>query len=161
MSIESYITLVTSDSYVPGALVLAHRLLDLGTTKQLACLVTPNISTVAKSHLSSLFHDLILVDTIKSDSITNLSLLGRLDLIETLTKLHVFRLEQFDKVVFLDADTYPIKLIDELFKKPSFSAAPDIGWPDCFNSGVFVVEPSITMYSDLIQLASEKGSFDG
>ncbi|KAI9258220.1 nucleotide-diphospho-sugar transferase [Phascolomyces articulosus] len=165
MTLHVYVTLVTTDSYVPGALVLAHRLRDLGTNKHLACLVTPNnVSSQAKTWLSQCFHDVISVDTIKNESttaMTNLTLLGRPDLIETLTKLHVFRLTQYDKIVFLDADTYPIRLIDDLFERPSFSAAPDIGWPDCFNSGVFVVEPSLTVYSDLIQLASKKGSFDG
>ncbi|TMW39365.1 hypothetical protein DOY81_015555, partial [Sarcophaga bullata] len=43
---------------------------------------------------------------------------------------------------------------DELFEREEFSAAPDVSWPDCFNSGVFV--PSVpTDYAhaaDLIQL---------
>ena len=35
---------------------------------------------------------------------------------------------------------------DELFDREQFSAAPDPGWPDCFNSGVFVFTPSIETY---------------
>ena len=35
---------------------------------------------------------------------------------------------------------------DELFERQEFSAAPDPGWPDCFNSGVFVFVPSIDTY---------------
>ena len=35
---------------------------------------------------------------------------------------------------------------DELFDREEFSAAPDAGWPDCFNSGVFVFVPSINTY---------------
>ena len=31
-----------------------------------------------------------------------------------------------------------MKNSDELFDRNEFSAAPDAGWPDCFNSGVFV-----------------------
>jgi glycogenin glucosyltransferase len=33
-------TLVMSDSYLPGAMILAHSLKDTGTTKQLVALVT-------------------------------------------------------------------------------------------------------------------------
>ena len=35
---------------------------------------------------------------------------------------------------------------DELFDREEFSAAPDAGWPDCFNSGVFVFVPSQKTY---------------
>ena len=35
---------------------------------------------------------------------------------------------------------------DELFQREEFSASPDPGWPDCFNSGVFVFVPSVETY---------------
>jgi glycogenin len=50
---------------------------------------------------------------------------------------------------------------DELFERDELSAAPDVGWPDCFNSGVFVFVPSVDTYGKLIQFAAEAGSFDG
>ena len=51
--------------------------------------------------------------------------------------------------------------IDELFDRREFSAAPDPGWPDCFNSGVFVFQPSLETHSLLLQHATDHGSFDG
>lgn len=51
--------------------------------------------------------------------------------------------------------------IDDLFEREELSAAPDPGWPDCFNSGVFVYQPSVETYNQLLHLASEQGSFDG
>jgi len=51
--------------------------------------------------------------------------------------------------------------VDDLFDREELSAAPDIGWPDCFNSGVFVYRPSEETYSALLQLAITQGSFDG
>lgn len=51
--------------------------------------------------------------------------------------------------------------IDDLFEREELSAAPDPGWPDCFNSGVFVYQPSVETYNQLLRLASEQGSFDG
>lgn len=50
---------------------------------------------------------------------------------------------------------------DELFEREELSAAPDVGWPDCFNSGVFVYRPSLDTFSKITQFALEKGSFDG
>ena len=51
--------------------------------------------------------------------------------------------------------------IDELFDHEELSAAPDVGWPDCFNSGLFVYRPSLETYSALVHFAVTKGSFDG
>ena len=51
--------------------------------------------------------------------------------------------------------------IDDLFEREELSASSDIGWPDCFNSGVFVYRPSHDTYSSLLQLAATTGSFDG
>jgi glycogenin glucosyltransferase len=39
---DAYITLVLNDSYLPGAMVLGHSLRDVGVTKKLAVLVTPD-----------------------------------------------------------------------------------------------------------------------
>ena len=50
---------------------------------------------------------------------------------------------------------------DELFSRDEFSAAPDPGWPDCFNSGVYVYTPSQDTYSKLVTFAQQQGSFDG
>jgi len=51
--------------------------------------------------------------------------------------------------------------VDDLFDREELSAAPDVGWPDCFNSGVFVYRPSEETYAALLQLAITVGSFDG
>ncbi|MGH0174700.1 UNVERIFIED_CONTAM: hypothetical protein FKN15_068986 [Acipenser sinensis] len=51
--------------------------------------------------------------------------------------------------------------VDELFDREEISAAPDPGWPDCFNTGVFVFRPSLQTYNRLFQFAVEHGSFDG
>ena len=41
---QAYVTLVTSDSYVLGALVLAHSLRKSKTTRNIVCLATATIS---------------------------------------------------------------------------------------------------------------------
>ncbi|XP_041055290.1 glycogenin-2 isoform X4 [Carcharodon carcharias] len=61
----------------------------------------------------------------------------------------------------MDADTLVCNNIDDLFEREELSAAPDPGWPDCFNTGVFVYRPSIETYNQLLQFATENGSFDG
>lgn len=54
-----------------------------------------------------------------------------------------------------------VKNSDELFDRDELSAAPDVGWPDCFNSGVFVFRPSQQTFDSLTSFAMSQGSFDG
>jgi glycogenin glucosyltransferase len=62
----------------------------------------------------------------------------------------------------LDADCVVLQNIDNLFEREEFSAAPDAGWPDCFNSGVFVYQPSKETFTQLMIFASQQNvSFDG
>lgn len=63
--------------------------------------------------------------------------------------------------MFLDADTLVLRNADELFTRPDFSAASDIGWPDSFNSGVFVYVPNNETYRQLVDFAVTHGSYDG
>lgn len=48
---------------------------------------------------------------------------------------------------------------DELFEREELSAAPDVGWPDCFNSGVFVFRPNLETFEKLTQFAVQKGMY--
>ncbi|XP_052661075.1 glycogenin-1 isoform X2 [Harpia harpyja] len=111
--------------------------------------------------LEKVFDEVILVNVLDSGDSAHLALMKRPELGVTLTKLHCWELTQFSKCVFMDADTMVLSNIDELFEREELSAAPDPGWPDCFNSGVFVYRPSIETYNQLLQFATEKGSFDG
>lgn len=157
---EAYVTLLVTDSYAPGALVLAQRLRELGTTRDIAVMVTANVSTATRKDLKLVFDRIIDIDKMDSGQADNLALLGRPELGVTFSKLQLWQLD-YDKVVFLDADVLPMRLVDELFDRPEFSAAPDAGWPDCFNSGVFVAVPNKDTYRQLCDLAASKGSFDG
>uniref|UniRef100_A0A671KQ90 Glycogenin 2 n=1 Tax=Sinocyclocheilus anshuiensis TaxID=1608454 RepID=A0A671KQ90_9TELE len=49
----------------------------------------------------------------------------------------------------------------ELFEYEGLSAAPDPGWPDCFNSVVFVFRPSLNTHIQIMEHTAQHGSFDG
>ncbi|XP_050313175.1 cell surface glycoprotein 1-like isoform X1 [Anthonomus grandis grandis] len=157
----AWVTLATNDSYSLGALVLAHSLKQAGTVHQLAVLITPGVTRAMREKLETVFNVVKEVNVLDSRDEANLKLLKRPELGVTFTKLHCWTLTEFDKCVFLDADTLVLQNADELFERDEFSAAPDVGWPDCFNSGVFVYRPSLQTYESLIQFALERGSFDG
>ncbi|KAG9222545.1 hypothetical protein CCMSSC00406_0002880 [Pleurotus cornucopiae] len=167
----AFVTLVTSDAYLPGALTLAAALKDVHPSPVLppevefetVCLVTPeNVDVSSIKLLRRAFNVVVGVETIVQQDDSGLRLLGRPDLNTVLTKLHVFRLIQYSKIVFLDADVLPIRPLSHLFTLPhEFAAVPDVGWPDIFNSGVLLLTPGEAKFTELNELLKTKGSWDG
>ncbi|KAJ8415134.1 hypothetical protein AAFF_G00008320 [Aldrovandia affinis] len=158
---EAFVTLATNDVYSQGALVVGQCLRRHGTSRQTVVMVGPHVSQGERAALARVFHHVKEVDVLDSSDRAHLTMMGRPELGVTLTKLHCWALTQYTKCVFLDADTLVLCNVDELFDREELSAAPDPGWPDCFNSGVFVFRPSLQTHDRLLQWAREHGSFDG
>jgi len=161
MATEAWVTLATNDSYAVGVMVLAHSLQAVKTTRPLVVMVGDHVSPAMRSQLSQVCCLVKDVSILDSEDSAHLALLARPELGVTFTKLHCWTLTDYTKCVFLDADTLVVRHCDELFDREELSAAPDAGWPDCFNSGVFVYRPSMETYSKLLEFAVNQGSFDG
>lgn len=102
------------------------------------------------------------VPRIRNEHPANLSLMNRRDLHSAFTKINLWRQLQFSKIVYIDADVVAYRAPDELFQLPqAFSAAPDIGWPDIFNTGVMVLTPNMADYYTMMAMAEKGISFDG
>ncbi|KAK2070760.1 hypothetical protein P8C59_005231 [Phyllachora maydis] len=160
---DVYASLLLTDTYLPGALVLAHSLRDAGTAKKLAILVTlDSVSAEVITQLKAMYDYVIPVSRVRNDRSNNLSLMNRPDLHSAFTKISLWRQTQFRKIVYIDADVVAYRAPDELFDLPyAFAAAPDIGWPDIFNTGVMVLTPNQGDYYALTALAERGVSFDG
>ncbi|TID24450.1 glycosyltransferase family 8 protein [Venturia nashicola] len=160
---DVYCTLVMNDAYLPGAAVLAHSLRDGGTKKKIVALITTEtLSAEAVTELQALFDIVIPVPRTVNPNPANLFLMNRGDLLYTFTKIALWRQTQFRKIVYIDSDVVALRAPDELFDiEAPFAAAPDIGWPDAFNSGVMVISPNMGEYWALQTLASVGDSFDG
>lgn len=158
---QAFVTLVTNDIYCQGALVVGKSLRNHNTSRQLVVMITSQVTSRMRAILARVFDDVVEVDTLDSADSVRLSLLKRPELGITFTKLQCWTLTRYTKCVYMDADTIVLCNIDELFDRDELSAAPDSGWPDCFNSGVFVFKPSIEMFGRLLQFAESHGSFDG
>ncbi|RLV84656.1 Glycogenin-2 [Meyerozyma sp. JA9] len=173
-------TLLYSDDYLPGALVLAIALKKLFakyqsvTSPKLCVLIDRQAFSANHLHLLSEFYDdLVDIDPIitKDEDILNNDL-GRPDLDKTYSKILLWSLTQYDKILYLDADTLPningsltvVDLLNLDFPQNKILAAPDSGFPDIFNSGMFMLRPNIVDFNRLSQLASSSDgsvSFDG
>jgi glycogenin glucosyltransferase len=88
--------------------------------------------------------------------------MDRADLHSTFTKIALWKQTQFRRIVYVDSDMVALRAPDELFDLPQpFSAAPDIGWPDIFNTGLMVLNPNMGDYFALLAMAQRGISFDG
>ncbi|XP_063075222.1 glycogenin-1a [Engraulis encrasicolus] len=161
MADQAFVTLATNDNYAKGAMVLAQSLRNHNTSKKLVVLIGTHVADPVRQVLNRLYDEVLVVDVLDSGDTAHLSMMKRPELGVTFTKLHCWTLTQYSKCVFMDADTLVLANIDELFEREELSAAPDPGWPDCFNSGVFVFRPSKEVYGKLLTHCEEKGSFDG
>lgn len=179
------VTLLYSLDYLPGTLTLAFQLQKLlasnGEDKKLCLLLSEHlvqencIPDSTLDVLQDLFDEIIEVrsldfnDPVVIKNRVNLSLLGnRGELAFTFMKFHLWKLTQYDKVLFLDSDVLPLDSdLFEIFShvenqtSDQIAAVPDCGWPDLFNSGVLVIKPSIEKFEELEELASEELSIDG
>ncbi|KAH9214580.1 nucleotide-diphospho-sugar transferase, partial [Leptodontidium sp. 2 PMI_412] len=113
---------------------------------------------------------------------------------DVMLKLRLFELTDYDKILFLDADTYLLKPLDGIFRDPTarptkagisekeirpdeaplpeqylFATLPEIlhtthpwpphPWPR-FNAGLFLLQPSTTIFKYYTSLLTLKDRFD-
>eukprot|EP00750_Incisomonas_marina_P019116 INCI3221.3.p1 GENE.INCI3221.3~~INCI3221.3.p1 ORF type:complete len:246 (-),score=36.49 INCI3221.3:259-996(-) len=155
----AYCTLITSDSFLPGLQVMAFSLRASGTKVPLVILHTSALSDHSINKLKALPGcALRAVEDIPNPN-ADVHVEGWVN--SGYTKLHVWNLVQFEKVVYLDADTLVLENIDELFRRPAFSAAPDVFPPDKFNAGVMVIKPSRERFDDMMTKVPDLDSHDG
>ncbi|WVN86039.1 uncharacterized protein L203_101197 [Cryptococcus depauperatus CBS 7841] len=169
---NAFVTLLTTPSYLPGALVLLHSLRKLHPEPRdfkIVALVTPEtVDAKTIGELRNAGYDIVIgVEPIGSGKSgwENLHLMGRPDLNFALTKLHLFRLFPFfSTLIYLDADVLPLRPLSHLFTSTSphvLSASPDTGWPDCFNSGFMVIRPREEDWNGLRAMLKDSEDDDG
>lgn len=116
---QAFVTfLMRNDSYLPGALVLAHALRAQETGADLVCMVTPEISTDARRALDLLFDHVVDVDVVYVPHVRRQQ---RQDRPYMFTRLNALRLGvdgdlgyAYAKLVLLDADVLPLRHYDRL-----------------------------------------------
>ena len=163
----AYVTLVTNADYALGALALARSLKAVDSRWPLVVLATDRapceelealgcrIQAVAQPPLSAGFRARHARNALHArEPYTKGEKPTFHDPLDNFCKLALWRLTEFERVVFLDADTLLVKNIDKLFAYPQFSAAPNLydNLTDMhrLNSGVFVAQPSEATYADML-----------
>lgn len=157
---RAYVTLVShGDTYLPGVEALGRSLHETGSAVPRVVMVTPDVSDAVTHQLAASGWQPRPVAPIQNPHVDGELLFPRFSL--SFTKLRVFDLTEFDRVVFLDADTLVLRNVDHLFNRPCLAAAPDFFMPDRFNSGVMVVEPVRALFGRMLDALARAPSYDG
>ncbi len=157
---RAYVTMICGgDSYVPGAEALGHSLVESGSKEPRVAMVTADVSPDGIARLTANGWQIHLVEPIANPRPDEELLFSRFGL--SFTKLRVFDMTEFDRLVFLDADTIVMRNVDDLFERRGIAAAPDFLMPDRFNSGVMVVDPSHDLFLRLQEGLHVAPSYDG
>ncbi|KAK3010553.1 hypothetical protein RJ639_011164 [Escallonia herrerae] len=134
---EAYVTLLYGDEFLLGVRVLGKSIRDTGSTKDMA--------------------DGWIVELISL--LANPNQVRPARFWGVYTKLKIFNMTNYKKVVYLDADTIVVKSIEDLFKCGKFCA--NLKHSERLNSGVMVVEPSEAVFKDMMTKVTTLPSYTG
>ena len=152
-------TLVSTSSYVIGALVLGYSLRRSGWPHETVALVTPDIGPADRQRLAGQWQHVVEVEPIANPNPSRDQ--GHAHFGTTYTKLRLWGLTQYAKVIFIDADAVVVGPLEDLLERPAFAAAPDMGGLDLFNAGVLVADPSAAVLQDMLGKLETLSAYDG
>ncbi|KAF2306971.1 hypothetical protein GH714_022913 [Hevea brasiliensis] len=151
---QAYVTLLYGDEFLLGVRVLGKSIRDTGSNKDMVVLVSDGVSDYAMKLLEA---DGWIVE--KISLLANPNQVRPKRFWGVYTKLKIFNMTSYKKVVYLDADTIVIKSIEDLFKCGKFCA--NLKHSERLNSGVMVVEPSQSVFNDMMTKVNTLHSYTG
>lgn len=172
MTRHAYATLVTNPDYALGATALVRSLVLSGTFADILVMYTGGVAADDLAVVEALGARLVPVELLPTSDAFNARHAKRAihganpftkgrkpdfhTPLDNFAKLRLWEFEEYDRIVFLDADTLVVRNIDRLFGYPEFSAAPNVyeSLADFhrLNSGVFVAQPSRKTFGEMLTM---------
>lgn len=161
----AYCTLLGSNDYFQGVLGLVASLRNTKCQYPLVVMVTDEVDNQYIQYLSSL--PKVSIEFVKPIQINQEILKKNAQnnqpkWTNSFTKLNMFGLINYDKLVFIDSDMYVLSNLDYLFTFPNLTAVVagksfpgNEDWAE-LNSGLMVVEPSEDEFKRLVSLIPNK-----
>ncbi|MEM8571809.1 MAG: glycosyltransferase [Pseudomonadota bacterium] len=179
MSSHAYVTLVTNDAYLPGAIALVRSIRLTGTSADIVVMHTAAVAPATLAPLVALGAKLTCQDLLPTSDAFNTAhakreIHGRNPFtkgekpsfhtpLDNFVKLRLWQLTEYEKIVFIDADALVLHNIDRLFDYPEFSAAPNVyeSLVDFrrLNSGVFTARPDPQTFDAMLAALDAPDAF--
>jgi glycogenin glucosyltransferase len=158
---KTYLTVLTTDNYAVGALALYESLRKTSPQYGFVVLLTKLVSAECEQNLARARISTVRIDKHLEASATSNQARGHTHWNSTFSKLLMFELVQYEKIVYLDSDMMVLRNLDHLFERPHMSAVvPDMRMPGReswvqFCSGLMVLEPKAGLASAIMRHAAE------
>ncbi|CAI9102234.1 OLC1v1000473C1 [Oldenlandia corymbosa var. corymbosa] len=144
----------SSEAYVCGAIALAQSIIKSNSTRDLILLADDHISEKSWRGLEAAGWKIKRIKRIRSPHAKKYAYNEY-----NYSKLRLWQLTEYDKIVFIDSDLIVLRNLDEFFVYPQLSAVQNNG--HIFNSGIMVLEPSECAFQTLMQKRYTMGSYNG
>lgn len=158
-----FVTLLATPDFLPGVIVLNYSLLKYNPNYKLLVLITKRIN---KKTIDILFTNSINVKLVDEISNPHLKKGDNRGFIHTFTKLRIFEIIDYKKIVYIDSDMLVLSNLDSLFESPHMSAViagslakGNEHWNQ-LNSGLMVIEPNLTLFRELMSQIAKLRSDD-
>ncbi|KAM7478032.1 hypothetical protein LguiA_026245 [Lonicera macranthoides] len=152
---EAYVTILhSSETYVCGAIALAQSIIQTHTTRDLLLLADDSISPHSLHGLKAAGWKIKHIQRIRSPHAEKGSYNEW-----NYSKLRIWQLTEYEKIIFIDADLIVLRKMDHFFIYPQLSATGNDKY--LFNSGVMLVEPSTCTFKTLMEKRFTLGSYNG
>ena len=140
----AYVTLLYGRGFELGVRVLGQSLRESGTNIEYVCLCTPDVPESTR-------------DVLKKDGWT-VKVIQPMDPGEaqfdgTFSKMLMWTLTEYRRIVWIDADAIVLQNIDHLFRCGNFCAV--YRHSDLFNAGIMVVKPSLTELKKIMKVGDD------
>jgi glycogenin len=159
---RSYVTILTTPDYLPGVAVLSASLRRVRSRHPLYALVTDDLDARASERAKRCCSGVIRVpavpNPVRAETYRHWNY--------TYSKLQIFGLTQFEKLVFLDADMLVCTNIDDLFERPHLSAVnaggrlPELEHWVGLNSGLLVLAPDADQHREMLSQVGRLATTD-
>ena len=151
---RKYVCVLATNDYLDGCLVLNENLKHIHSKYDLLCLINEEITQETKNILDFFKIEYKTINKINYD--VDYEDFEQPYFKNTFDKLSVFKLTEYEKIVYLDLDLLILENIDNLFCYNGLAMAYDYPFTSLHNSGVMVIEPNLNDYQSLIDLTMEK-----
>jgi hypothetical protein len=139
----AYVTYVSSSEYVQGAAVLMHSIALTGSQYARSVMVTADVGRKDRELLSTL------AQVIEIQRVQHPHYISNAHYRDTFTKLRIWELAMFKKVVYIDVDVVIVRNIDDLFDLSEWSVPMDAE-QSRYSTGMMVCEPKLTTFDDMM-----------
>lgn len=167
-SSHAYVTLLSSEQFLWGTMVLMESLILSGTVHDIIVMVLPHISHHSRQRLNELGVIVMTIDYI-DNPYPDLMVATRQRW--NFSKLRAWQLVAYESIIVMDSDMLVLRNIDDLFEVqfPELAAVQNYDSPftnslnssSVFNSGLMLINPSHSTFFRMLTQFDEIRSYNG